>query len=133
MPKLIVVYGTSNSGKTSSVVHFVENYRNVTASPFPELITFPIQKNGNWLLGVAKDGDSARHVQSAVGLFASRNCDIVVCTTKSRGASVRALNAFVAANPHITVVSIASSPTAAPALQVAANAAVALAIEQNIP
>jgi len=133
MPKLIVVHGISNSGKTSAIVQFMETHRNITASPFPSLITVPIQKSGNWLLGVAKDGDTAWHVQNALRLFASHNCDIVVCATKSSGASVTALNTFAAANPHITVVRIATTWSATSAGQAAANAAVALAIENNIP
>lgn len=109
----------------------MKSHRNVNVVPFPALITLPIQKSGNWILGVAKDGDSAQNVRDAVALFGTYNCDIVVCATKSYGASVSALNSFAAANPAITIVRIASTWVATG--HAAANSLVASAIESHIP
>lgn len=133
MPKLIVVQGISNSGKTSSIIEFMRSYRNVHANPFPAELVVPIQKNGTWILGVAKDGDTALNVSRAVNMFSRFNCDIVVCATKSSGASVTALNSFIAANRHISVVRVRTSWVALPAAQIQNNSLIAATIESHLP
>ncbi|MCQ1839232.1 hypothetical protein [Neorhizobium galegae] len=90
-------------------------------------------------LGVGKNGDNAQEVNRTLDLFRTHHCDVVVCATKSSGASVNALNAFLAANPTITIVRVPSNfvppyvPGSISLAQASANSAVAASIEANIP
>ena len=125
MPILIIVSGSTNSGKTSSIRHFANHLVNAPNIPAKNdfLHAGQLIKGQNpYQIGIASSGDTAAAVQHAIGYFLQNNCNLMICATKTNGASVFAIEAFMAANPNMDVYRI----TTFPAQQAAVNSPAAM-------
>ncbi len=98
MKKLIGLWGTANVGK-SETIRIV--YRKLTEM-FPEYIFHEKFKviipdagdirlviiiNGK-IIGIESQGDPNSSLLTSLPLFADLNCDIILCATRTRGATV---------------------------------------------
>tara|TARA_R110000744_G_scaffold205072_1_gene323831 strand:- start:184 stop:594 length:411 start_codon:yes stop_codon:yes gene_type:complete len=136
MAILIVVAGIGNSGKTKSIKDFaLANLTNLPSLIGVEIsYAGPFTKNFNqYTIGIRSAGDTRALVLDAIQFFTTNNCDLMVCATKSRGVTVNTINAYIAANPSLTVHRIQTQWYATAAQRAADNARVAQAIWNHIP
>jgi hypothetical protein len=136
MAILIVVAGVGSSGKTTSIRDFAQ--ANLTNLPRPAGVEIsyagPLIKNSNqYKIGIRSAGDTKVLILAAVQFFTINNCDLMVCATKSRGVTVAAIDAYIAANPSLTVHRIQTQSFTNAAQQAADNARVANEIWGHIP
>lgn len=136
MAILIVVSGFGNSGKTTSIKDFAQ--ANLTSLPSPTGVEIsyagPLIKNPNqYTIGIRTAGDTEALILAAIQFFTKNKCDLMVCATKSRGLTVAAINAYIAANPSLTVHRIQTQSFTNAAQQAADNARVANEIWGHIP
>ena len=136
MAILIVVAGVGNSGKTTSIKNFAVT--NLTNFPSPKGVEIsyagPLTKNLNqYKIGILSAGDKKINIVKAIQFFTDNKCDLMVCATKSRGVTVDTIDAYIAANPSLTVhrIQTQSCPIGDP--RTADNARVATEIWSHIP
>jgi hypothetical protein len=88
MRKLIVVTGTANTGKTSSIRLFLANRGIHHAKRGDITAIIPITKKGRSLaLAIGTGGDHLSVVKRNTDFFDEHGWDVVVCASKSRGAA----------------------------------------------
>ncbi|MBZ8118759.1 TGBp1 family protein [Roseovarius sp. LXJ103] len=136
MAILIVVEGVGNSGKSTSIKDFARaNLPNFSVPRRGDIkYAGPLTKNSNqYTIGVRSAGDTGAMILDAIQCFKTHNCDLMVCATKSRGITVDTINAYIAANPSLTVHRIQTQSSKIPAQQLADNARVAQKIWSHIP
>jgi hypothetical protein len=136
MAILIVVAGIGNSGKTKSIKDFA--LANLTDLPSPTGVEIsyagPLTKNLNqYTIGIRSAGDTKALIVGAIQFFTKNNCDLMVCATKSRGVTVNTINAYITANPSLTVHRIQTQSFTIAAQRAADNARVAQEIWSHIP
>ena len=89
---IIVVYGTANTGETSSVKELVNLLGGSVQSRTADILV-PYKNNNVF---VAYHGDSPADVSRYINDFNKQeNIDIMVCTTRTKGAGRTLLNNFV--------------------------------------
>lgn len=135
MTKVIVVEGISSSGKTSSIRKFAENH-GVFAPEAPKdfILVITIQKYGkSYKICVVTGGDIPSVVKAGVNFGLSQSVDVIVCATKSSGATVTCMNSLVSThglNPVTVPTKWVGAPSSA---QKAEHMRVASEIDKNIP
>ncbi len=108
MKKLICIWGSSNYGKTSSIIefdnilnrHYANNIvpiHSVGISPYDIL---RIYKIGNITVGIESQGDPKSRQKSSLSLFGKNNCDIIICASRTRGDTVANVNNFCRRNGY---------------------------------
>ena len=136
MAILIVVSGVGNSGKTTSIKNFTQTNLTNLPSPTGAEISYagPLIKNPNqYTIGIRSAGDTGALILAAIRFFTRNKCDLMVCATKSRGVTVAAIDAYIAANPSLTVHRIQTQSVTNKVQQAADNARVAKEIWGHIP
>ena len=136
MAILIIVSGVGNSGKTTSIKNFAKaNLTNLPSQTGVEIShAGPLIKNPNqYMIGIRSAGDTKALISAAIRFFTRNKCDLMVCATKSRGVTVAAIDAYIAANPSLTVYRIQTQSFTNYAQQAADNARVENEIWGHIP
>lgn len=93
MKKLICIWGSSNYGKTSSIIEFdnilIRHYANnivpIHSVGIPPYDILRIYKFGNITVGIESQGDPKSRQKSSLSLFGKNNCDIIICASRTRG------------------------------------------------
>lgn len=133
MTKFIIVQGKTNTGKSTSIRLFLNNQGvHLPAAPKDFLIVLPLTRAGKtYILGVASAGDTLEIIKHNMNFFGLYGCDFIVCATKSSGATVKWLSAYVsglgATSKIITTAKTARTGWGA------ANAHIASLIDAEIP
>jgi GTPase SAR1 family protein len=87
-PVVIVVIGPSNSGKSASIKKFLESRSNLRTGSGDVLVVIPIKKKSKKLaVGVASGGDTKAVLIENFDFLIPRNCDFLICASKTSGAS----------------------------------------------
>ena len=90
MKTIIAVWGTAAIGKSSMIKTIFEKL-NVIGS-FEEFISDgDIKAIGNYngkLIGIESQGDPYSRQGKSLGEFANRNCDIIICASRTKGETV---------------------------------------------
>jgi hypothetical protein len=136
MAILIVVAGVGNSGKTTSIKDFAKANLPNLPRPIGAEISHEgllIKNSNQYTIGIRSAGDTKALIFAAIQFFTIKNCDLMVCATKSRGVTVAAIDAYIAANPSLTVHRIQTQSFTNAAQQAADNARVANEIWGHIP
>ena len=95
MPKVILVAGSYNTGKTSSIRKFVENRRIHHHKRGDISLIFPVLKTKRRLIvGVASGGDNVSVVNKNIAFLGPRLCDVIVLASKSNGGTQRRVVQF---------------------------------------
>ena len=96
MKKLLCVWGASNYGKTSSIMEFDsllnQNFgKNIlqihSLGNSPDDIR-RIYKIGKITIGIESRGDPNSRQKSSLSLFGKNNCDIIVCSSRTKGETI---------------------------------------------
>jgi hypothetical protein len=94
---IIAIFGASNQGKSSSIKEIVNRFNII----FPTAIIdykitgtdiLVIIRIGKVKIGVESHGDPGSRLESSLQLFVKEKCDIIVCATRTRGATVELVN-----------------------------------------
>lgn len=86
MTKYIVVVGKPDSGKTSAIRRFLEDYANIPYHWKDITIVFSEKKVGNAIaraIGVTSSGDKPNDLSRDIAFLKARNCDVIVCAAHS--------------------------------------------------
>lgn len=107
MKKLLCVWGASNYGKTTAIIEFDTilncNFKgkiNSICSPLgqpPNDICriYSVQyKEQTYIIGIESQGDPNSRQQASLDLFLQKNCDIIVCASRTRGEIVSNVENF---------------------------------------
>ncbi len=99
MKKTVIVnWGHSNQGKSDTIKKIAEeiikNYPNAILNPL--VIDFSadikvIITLENVKIGIESQGDPNSRIFSSLKEFAQENCDLIICTTRTSGATVEAV------------------------------------------
>lgn len=86
--RIIHVYGASNSGKSNSIRTYMKNQ----GVRFPlkgdfQIILPIIKGRKQFIVGIASGGDDAAVVNANFNFFYPRQCDVIVCASKTWGVS----------------------------------------------
>ena len=98
MKQVFGLYGTANVGKSGTVKNvyrkLIEKYPDFTFhQDFQQILTFEfdicviIIINGK-IIGIESQGDPNSRIFTSLPIFVKFNCDIILCATRSRGATV---------------------------------------------
>jgi hypothetical protein len=94
-------WGHSEQGKSDTVKRIAKeilaNYPNATSSPTTFSYDGDIQviiTIGNLTIGIESQGDPNSRLFESLKMFSSTNCDIIICSTRTRGETVKAVNAL---------------------------------------
>jgi hypothetical protein len=135
LTKVIVVEGISSSGKTSSIRKFAENHGIFAPlSPRDFILVITIQKHGkSHKICVVTGGDNPSMIKAGVDFGLSQSVDVIVCATKSSGATVAYMNSLVSTHGlnRVTIPTNWVDPTLSS--QTAEHIRVASEIDKNIP
>ena len=131
MRKVILVSGTFNTGKTSSIRRFLEN-RGIFHDKRGDITAvIPIKKGKRTVaLGVGSGGDNLQVVTRNTLFFDEHGWDVVVCASKSDGATRKHIMDF-AKSGRATLIEIRTSWVQTPRVKVA-NESIAAQIEQAL-
>ena len=108
MKKLICVWGSSNYGKTSSIIefdnilnrHYANNIVSIHSFGVPPDDILRIYKIGNITVGIESQGDPNSRQKSSLSLFGKNNCDIIICASRTRGDTVANVDNFCRRNGY---------------------------------
>ncbi|HTQ13478.1 MAG TPA: hypothetical protein VMH86_06340 [Rhizomicrobium sp.] len=134
MPKVILVSGISNSGKTKSIRRFLEN-RGIhhIKRKGDVTVVVPIQKNGkSYAIGVASGGDNLGVVRRNLTFIDRYHWDVVVCASRSRGQTPQYVRNFAQQNRAKFVRLRTKHVKGKPAIT-AAISRIASQVERNLP
>ena len=133
MPKIIIVSGPGNTGKTSSIKQAMNALGVYVSTPRQStdiLLSAHLHLNGSgYNVGFASGGDTAPIVQANINFFSNLNLDHMVFACRSRGAGLALLTTYaqsLGVQPIIIRTARSQNPTAAIAQTVQA-------IVSNIP
>jgi hypothetical protein len=133
MRKVILVSGVSNSGKTKSIRRFLENRGIFHMKRRGDItVVMPIRKMGKgFVIGVASGGDNLGVVRRNLTFIDRHKWDVVVCASRSRGATPLYVRSF-AQGHRAKFVSISTARVSGAAIA-GAIGRVAAQVERNIP
>jgi hypothetical protein len=132
MPKVIVVAGTHNTGKTSSIRKFLETRRIVHRKRGDILLIFPTKKaNQQLVIGATSGGDNLTVISANIHFLRPRKCDVMVMASKSTGSTLGALTRF-AKSMKASLILIPTKRVSGAAAIAREIARVARAIERNV-
>lgn len=107
MKKLLCVWGASNYGKTSAIIefdtilnlNFKGNINSISPShgqpPDDIFRIYTIKYNGQtYTIGIESQGDPNSRQQASLDLFLQKNCDIIVCASRTGGETVSNVENF---------------------------------------
>ena len=114
MKKLLCVWGSSNYGKTTAIIEFDtilnRNFKGNINSVYPSPLGQPpddifriytIKYNGQtYTLGIESQGDPNSRQQASLDLFLQKNCDIIICASRTRGETVSNVENFCSNNQY---------------------------------
>ena len=131
VPKIIIVSGVGNTGKSTSIKTAMNNLGVYVGRPSGDvLLSAHLHISGRgYSVGFASGGDSPGIVTDNINFFRPLGLDCMVFACRSYGAGLAALNAF-AATLGVSPIMILTAPSPNPP---AANAATVTAILSNIP
>ena len=102
MKKVFALRGKANMGKSQTIRTVVEMltdkhpdagvaHNHKTRGDVRVVLTI-----NDWKIGIESQGDpsSGRLVNGSLDLFVNVGCDVIVCTTRTRGATVNAVNSL---------------------------------------
>jgi len=135
LTKIIVVEGISSSGKTSSIRKFAENHGVFApAAPKDFILVITIQKHGqSYKICIVTGGDNPSMIKAGVNFGLSQSVDVIVCATKSSGATVTYMNSLVSTHALNRVTIPTKWVGATLSAQKAEHIRVASEIDKNIP
>lgn len=98
MNKLIGLYGTSNTGKSETIRNVFEEL----CKRFPDFTFYPdffqeipesgdiciVIKINGLIIGIESQGDPNSRIFKSLPAFVELNCNIILCATRTRGATV---------------------------------------------
>ncbi|HEY4300175.1 MAG TPA: hypothetical protein VGM73_04840 [Candidatus Didemnitutus sp.] len=112
--RIIALYGPANVGKTTTlkiVLVSLEKRRGAVSTRFIDLTDIrAIISIGKLKIGIESQGDPASRLPESLNLFIREGCHIIICATRTRGATVDAVKAH-AAREDITWIQKISSAT----------------------
>lgn len=92
-------WGTAGQGKSSTVKKIAEiilkHYPSATTNPVIIDYTFDIKVViiiGKVKIGIESQGDPNSRLVESLKYFVNINCDIIICSTRTRGSTVDAVN-----------------------------------------
>lgn len=92
-------WGTAGQGKSSTVKKIAElilkNYPRATTNPVTIDFTFDIRvviTIGKIKIGIESQGDPNSRLFDSLKYFVKINCDIIICSTRTSGSTVDAVN-----------------------------------------
>lgn len=92
-------WGTAGQGKSSTVKKIAElilkNYRSATTAPVIIDFTFDIRiiiTIGKIKIGIESQGDPNSRLFDSLKYFVKISCDIIICSTRTSGSTVDAVN-----------------------------------------
>jgi hypothetical protein len=130
MTKIILVSGVGNSGKTTSIRLFLANEGVHFGKPTGDvLVVLPMTIDGQqYTVGVATEGDMLTVQQSNFRFLRRHACDIIVCSSRSKGQTLAYVQSQVKSGDELVVVT--TRQVARPGTD---NARVAKEIRENLP
>lgn len=114
----IILFGTSNSGKTTAlkILYFLLTGKTVQARMTRVAITYK-----GLAIDIAFNGDDLKTVEQNVAFFEANPCDIAVSPARTKGGPVKVMNDFVNKNFPSTEIVLWKKLEAIPEGQQAAN------------
>lgn len=108
MKKLVCVWGSANYGKTSAIIEFDRILNVKSASNIQQIISLGnppydiqrIYKIGKFTIGIESQGDPNSRQKTSLTLFGQKNCDIIFCTSRSKGSTVANVDNFCKRNGY---------------------------------
>ncbi len=87
MRKIVLVAGTANTGKTSSIRLFLENLGVFHEKQRGDLVLIvpPLAAGRKRVLGIATGGDTLTVVHNSLTFIDHHKWDVIVCASKSKG------------------------------------------------
>jgi hypothetical protein len=102
--RVILVSGVSNSGKTQSIREYLHTEGIFHSRRGDITLVFPLGRKG-FVVGVASGGDTPRIIMRNFRFLNGYRWDVVVCASKSRGATIETARREAArANATLTIV-----------------------------
>lgn len=104
---VFAIWGHAQQGKSSTVKRLAQEI----TSAYPSAITSPAKINyssdiqviitiGKIKIGLESQGDPNSRLFESLVQFSSIHCDIIICTTRTSGATVNAVNALQASHDY---------------------------------
>jgi len=95
---IIVVKGVANVGKTQTIKNvyelLIKKYNNATKDHIIISADMRIVITINGIkIGIESQGDPSSRLFESIKLFVKIECDIIICATRTRGATVNIVNA----------------------------------------
>ena len=96
MKNIIALSGRANTGKTSTIkaiyLLIKRNYPNATTEEIVLAVDIKIVITiGNIKIGIESQGDPNSRLIASLTYFVKIDCDIILCATRTRGATVNAV------------------------------------------
>lgn len=133
MPKIIVVQGVSNSGKSRSIRLFASMHGVWLARPGDFILTMPVSKAGvTYNVCVVTGGDNPSMITAGVNFALHHKCDYIVAATKMSGATVSHMKSLITLH-SFSDVWIKTRHVTGPSAQTADNSRVATEVDNEIP
>ena len=123
MKKVFALKGRRSIGKSQTIKTFVELLRTKypTARVEHEHRTRVVLGINGVKIGVESTGENIGRIQASFDLFASLDCEVIICATRTTGKTVNAVNAL----PGYEVLWLEQRVQSAPFEQVLSNLAMA--------
>lgn len=101
---LLAIYATENVGKTTSIKNFYEIFLSKHSSQIKNIFSFCeddpndvykiVELQNGVKIGVCSFGDDGSSYEK-LDNFAKQDCKVIVCASRTKGASVDSINIFV--------------------------------------
>ena len=101
---LLAIYATENVGKTTSIKNFYENFLSKHSSQIKNIFSFCeddpndvykiVELQNGVKIGVCSYGDDGTSYD-ILDDFAKQDCKVIVCASRTKGASVDSINIFI--------------------------------------
>jgi hypothetical protein len=130
--KIILVAGTGNTGKTKSIRLFLENLGIHHKKRIGDVVLLvpPLAAGKKRTLGIATGGDNRAVVSSSLTFIDQHHWDVIVCASKSQGATFGYVRKF--ADDRNAKLVVIATKRVIPGAVTAAIKATAANIAQNL-
>ena len=101
---LLAIYATESVGKTTSIKNFYENFLSKHSSQIKNIFSFCeddpndvykiVELQNGVKIGVCSFGDDGSSYEK-LNNFANQDCKVIVCASRTKGASVDSINIFI--------------------------------------
>ncbi|MHA3084021.1 hypothetical protein ACX1NX_12820 [Acinetobacter sp. ANC 5383] len=109
MTQIFALQGTSNSGKTSTLIQLDQEIQNKYPNALRTIhihrkdicISYEIIVNGSVIkVGIESQGDPNSRLKDSLELFKNIGCDIIFCACRTQGMTVDWINDFAQRNHY---------------------------------